>query len=131
MDKETQEFLERKFNRIDEKFDTIDGRFNRIDERLDASDARFNTIDERLEENKRYFGVVAEGLRNEVRQVAEGVANVDEKLEHFRGEFTEEFKEVRALIKFSYAELGQRIRVLEGNVQTLGARLDRLEAGRN
>ncbi len=124
MDKETREFLDKKFDKIDKKFDKIDKKFDTIDE-------KFNTIDEKFEENKRYFGVVAEGLRNEIRQVAEGVANVDENLDRFRKEVQGEFKEVRALIKFSYAELDQRIRVLEGEFQNLKGRMDRLEAGRN
>lgn len=34
-----------------------------------------------MEEIKRHFGVVAEGLRSEVRQVAEGVTNLNEKLD--------------------------------------------------
>ena len=58
-----------------------------------------------MEEIKRHFGVVAEGLRTEIRQVAEGVANVDEKLDRFRQEVAEEFKEVKSMIKFPYAEL--------------------------
>jgi len=110
MDKETREFLESKFNVIDE---------------------RFNATDEKFEENKRYFGVVAEGLRTEIQQVAEGHQVIHNEIQAFRREVTEEFKEVRALIKFSYAELDQRIRILESSVQTLGTRLDRLEMGRN
>jgi hypothetical protein len=69
---------------------------------------------EQVEEIKRHFGVVAEGLRNEIRQVTEGVANVNEKLERFRQEVQEEFKEVKSMIKFSYAELDQgALRILD------------------
>ena len=60
MDKETRDFLDRKFNAVDEKFAGIDQKFD---------------------ETKRYFGVVAEGLRSEIQQVAEGVVNLDEKLD--------------------------------------------------
>lgn len=85
-----------------------------------------------MEEIKRHFGVVAEGLRNEIRQVAEGVINLNEKFDReisaFRHEVKEEFKEVRALIKFSYAELDQRIRLLEDGFHGLKTRLERLEA---
>lgn len=34
-----------------------------------------------VEEIKRYFGVVAVGLRTEIQQVAEGVANINQKLD--------------------------------------------------
>ncbi|HET6370733.1 MAG TPA: hypothetical protein VFG95_06020 [Nitrospiria bacterium] len=58
-----------------------------------------------MDEIKRHFDVVAEGLRSEIRQVAEGVANVDEKLEReisaLSQEMRTEFKEVKAMIKFS------------------------------
>ena len=50
---------------------------------------------EQMEEIKRHFGVVAEGLEHKIQLVAEGVANLDEKLERFRQEVTEEFKEVK------------------------------------
>ena len=60
---------------------------------------------EQMDEIKRHFDVVAEGLRSEIRQVAEGVANVDEKLEReisaLSQEMRTEFKEVKAMIKFS------------------------------
>jgi hypothetical protein len=59
MDKETREFLDRKFNAVDE---------------------RFAGIDEKFEETKRYFGVVAEGLKHKIRLVAEGITNLNEKL---------------------------------------------------
>jgi hypothetical protein len=67
-------------------------------------DSKFNAVDEKFEETKRHFGVVGEGLRSEMRQIAEGVANVDEKLERFRREVQEEFKDVKAMIKFSHTE---------------------------
>jgi len=83
-----------------------------------------------VEEIKRYFGVVAEGLRSDIRQVTEGVANVDEKLERFRQEVQEEFKEVKSMIKFSYAELDRRINTVESEVTSLRNRVERLERGR-
>ncbi len=36
---------------------------------------------EQMEEIKRHFGVVAEGLEHKIQLVAEGVANVNEKLD--------------------------------------------------
>ncbi len=84
MDKETHEFLANKFDAIDEKF---------------------SRIDENFEETKRHFGVIAEGLRNDVRQVAEGHEVVRQEIQVFRNEAKEEFKEVKSMIKFSYAEL--------------------------
>ncbi|MFQ5544243.1 MAG: hypothetical protein ACE5FY_07840 [Nitrospiria bacterium] len=103
MDKEIRKFLEGKFNAIDEKFE----------------DTKRHT-DQKLDETKHYFGMVAEG-----------VANLNEKLDQHIEENEEAHREILSAIKFSYAELDQRIRVLETNFQALKLRLDRLEAGRN
>src|SRR3990172_7120551 len=117
MDKETREFLDRKFNAIDE-------RFNGIDE-------KFNGIDEKFVETKRYFGVVAEGLRSEIRQVAEGHEVIRDEIQALREENELAHKEILSAIKFSYAELNQRIRTIESEVITLKSRMDRLEARQN
>jgi len=60
--------------------------------------------------------------------VAEGIANVDEKLERFRQEVKEEFKEAKSMIKLSYAELDRRVQTLEESVLSLQTRMNRLEA---
>jgi hypothetical protein len=84
---------------------------------------------EQMDEIKRHFGVVAEGLRNDIRQVAEGVVNLDEKFDRemtsLREENEQAHREILSAIKFSYAELDQRIRVLESGFQTLKVRMDR------
>ncbi|PIX24868.1 MAG: hypothetical protein COZ68_05355 [Deltaproteobacteria bacterium CG_4_8_14_3_um_filter_43_13] len=81
-----------------------------------------------IEEIKRHFSVVAEGLEHKIQLVAEGITNVDEKLERFRQEVKEEFKETRSMIKFSYAELDRRVAVIEDEVMSLKNRVERLEA---
>lgn len=60
--------------------------------------------------------------------MAEGIANVDEKLERFRQEVKEEFKEAKSMIKLSYAELDRRVQTLEESVLSLQTRMNRLEA---
>ena len=81
-----------------------------------------------IEEIKRHFSVVAEGLEHKIQLVAEGITNVDEKLERFRQEVKEEFKETRSMIRFSYAELDRRVVAIEGEVMSLKNRVERLEA---
>jgi hypothetical protein len=89
---------------------------------------------EDMEEIKRHFGVVAEGLEGKIQLIAEGVVDLHAKLDRemgaLRGELTNEFGEVKAIMKFSYAELDRRLRGVEGEVAALKARLDRVEAGR-
>ena len=85
-----------------------------------------------IEEIKHHFGVIAEGLRTEIRQVAEGVANLDEKLDReitaLRAENEQAHREILSAIKFSYAELDRRITTIEGEVSSLKSRMERLEA---
>lgn len=87
---------------------------------------------EQMEEIKRYFGVVAEGLERKIQQVAEGVVNLNEKLDRemttLRQEMRTEFGEVKSMIKFSYTELDRRLGALEEDVVSLKARMERVEA---
>ena len=110
MDKETREFLDNKFDAIDEKFSRIDKRF---------------------EETQRHFGVIAEDLRTEIRHVAEGHGVIRNEIQTLREENEQAHREILSAIKFSYAELDQRIHVLETEFQTIKTRMDRLEAQQN
>ena len=53
------------------------------------------------------FHVISEGIISQVKQVAEGVASVNEKLDRIRQELKTEIQEARqeilAAVKFSYA----------------------------
>ncbi len=81
-----------------------------------------------IEEIKRHFGVVAEGLERKIQLVAEGVATLNDKLDHHMEENRAQFEEVKAMIRFSYAELDRRLRTLEETVISLQTRVERLEA---
>ena len=85
---------------------------------------------EQVEEIKRHFGVVAEALRSDIRQIAEGHSTIRHELQAMRVEVRDEFKEVQALMRLSFAQLDQRIRTLESDLSTLKVRMDRLEASR-
>ncbi len=47
------------------------------------------------EEIKRHFDVVGEALRSEIRQVAEGVISVSEKIDRSHNDFRAEIKNIR------------------------------------
>jgi len=85
---------------------------------------------EQMEEIKRHFGVVAESLRSDIRQIAEGHGIIRHELQGLRGEFRDEFKEMRALMRLSFSQLDQRIHTLESDIATLKTRMDRLEGSR-
>ena len=65
-------------------------------------------------EIKRHFGVVAEGLQSQIRLVAESVSALGGRFDVFRQEMREEFDSTRVMIRSTYSELDQRLRLLEG-----------------
>ena len=79
------------------------------------------------DEIKRHFDVTAESLRSEVRQVAEGLISLDEKMERKFAEVHREFDEVKAMIKFSHAEPARRLDSHEHDIADLRDRVERLE----
>lgn len=79
------------------------------------------------DEIKRHFDVTAESLRSEIRQVAEGLISLDEKTGRGFGEVHRDFDEVKAMIKFSHAELARRLDSHEHDIADLRERIERLE----
>jgi len=59
---------------------------------------------DQLEEIKRHFGVVAEELRSDIQQIAEGHSVIRHDLQDMRNELRDEFKEMRALMRLSFAQ---------------------------
>lgn len=114
-EKEIVALLERRFTtleqRIDESRAEARQRFEQIDRRFEQIDSRF----EKLEGEVRHANVQIESLRGEIHLVAEGVENVDQKLERFRSETDRRFVSVEGLIRSSCGHLEQRIAILEGN----------------
>jgi hypothetical protein len=81
-----------------------------------------------LTEVKKHIDVVAESLESKIQLVAEGVFNVNEKLDRLKHEMHRESEETRALIKLSYTELDRRLTTLEGTVDSLIRRVGTIEA---
>jgi predicted nuclease with TOPRIM domain len=79
------------------------------------------------DEIKRHFDVTAESLRSEIRQVAEGLISLDDKTERGFADVRREFDEVKAMIKFSHAELPRRLDTHEHDIADLRDRIERLE----
>ena len=83
------------------------------------------------EEIVHQFHIISEDVISQVKQVAEGVANVDEKLDRrfnqLKAEIQETRQEVLAAVKFSYAELDKRITTLEKEFLELKHRVEKIE----
>ncbi len=106
-----------------------------LPELLESIDQRMNSLEQKSEQVKEEiihrFHVISEDVISQVRLVAEGVMNLDEKFTReitgFRKESEHTHQEMMAMIKFSYAELDRRLSALEGEVQELKRRVDQIE----
>jgi predicted nucleic acid-binding Zn-ribbon protein len=106
-----------------------------IGKKFDQVDQRFEAMDTKIADARRHIGVLVEAVRDDVRQVAEGVSGVtqrldtmDQRLERFEQKVEAEFAETRAAVRFSYVQIERRIQELEGNYAALNERVGRLEA---
>lgn len=110
MDQELVQYLEGRFQNIDERFQRQEQRFN----------VRFDALDQRIEEVKRHAGVLVEGLRYEVRLVAEGFATfVEGRYAQDQANIAQQFRETHALIRSSYEHLQQQQDQTRQRVETL------------
>jgi len=60
-----------------------------------------------FEKTRRHFDVVAEGMRSDIRQVAEGVSSLSERVDRLEQNVREEIRETRR-------DLTRRVRRVEG-----------------
>lgn len=79
------------------------------------------------DEIKRHFDVTSESLRSDIRQIAEGLSALDERMSQGFAENRREFDEVKAMIKFSHAELARRLDSHDHDIADLRGRIERLE----
>jgi chromosome segregation ATPase len=66
----------------------------------------FDRVDADIREN----GTMVEYVRDQVKIVSEGVKGTNERLDAFKAEVAQEFRDVRSLIHLSYKDLDRRIR---------------------
>ncbi len=114
------EFIGRKFDEVDSRFEQVDRRFEQV--------AAKEEVRAQQEETRRHMGVLVEAVRDDVRQLAEGLAETNQRLDRLERKVEEGFAETRAAIRFSYAQLEQRLQELEGNYASLNERVTRLES---
>ena len=113
-----------RFDAIERRLDAHDARFDAIERRLDAHDARFDAIERRLDAHDARFD--AHDARFDAHDARFDA--LEDEQRRFAAAVMHEFAEVKAMIKFSLAELDRRIATLEHAVQDLAARVERLES---
>ena len=105
-----------------EQFERVDGRLAQIDGRFAQTDGRFAQIDgrfEHVEGSIRQVHVLIEGLDAKIELVAEGVSNVEEKLDRNIKANEQQFEELRTTIQISHAVLQKRDDDLDARVTVL------------
>lgn len=83
----------------------------------DETQQKFSGVDQRLdnlETDVRRAYVAIEDLRDDVRLVAEGVTNVNERLDRHEENTSQRFTDLESLLRHSYEDLDTRVRKLEG-----------------
>ena len=135
MDPETREFLERQFATIDQRFTRVESEFRSelrgvrqdVAEKFEETKRHVGVVveglrqdvAEKFEETKRHVGVVVEGLRGDIRQVAEGHDVLRGEIADLRQETQEGFREIKTLLRVSYADLDLKHADLAGRVERL------------
>jgi len=131
--------IDQRFGQVDQRFEGIDHRFEQIDRRFEGIDRQFQGIDrqfqelrgemnERLEEAKRHSGVLIEDLRYQVRLVAEGFATfVEGRYAQDQARIDERFRETQALIRTSFEHLARQEDQLSQQQDQLRQRVENLE----
>jgi hypothetical protein len=103
MDQELIAYLDTRFREVSQQIADLRGEF----EGFRAETGRnFDRVDKDIRET----GIMVENVRDEVKFVSDGVKGANERLDAFKAEVAQEFKDVRSLIHLSYKDLDRRIR---------------------
>jgi len=106
-------YAERIESKFEKRFDAVDSRFEALDKKVDA----------KVAELRSHFDTTVEHFDRKFDFLAEGLINLDEKLERktsaIETRMEQGFAETHALIKFSYSELDRRVRATEQSIRTI------------
>ena|SRR3982751_3533576 len=102
--------LRGEFGGLRGEFGDLCGEFGGLRGEFDSFREETGRNFDRVDGEIRKTGVLVEDLRREVQVVAEGVRGANERLDAFKAEVAQEFKDVRSLIHLSYKDLDRRIR---------------------
>jgi chromosome segregation ATPase len=110
------EQVDAKVVRLDGRVEQVDAKVGRLDGRVEQLDAKVVRLDGRVEQVDGKAGqlqITVESMRDDIRQVAEGVIANNEKIDAFKAEVVLSFGEVIGLLRPMYMRLDNRISSLE------------------
>ena len=86
--------IDQRFEKTDQRLEQIDQRFEKTDQRLEQMDRRISGLDQKVDQFKKEmiheFHIISEGVISQVKLVAEGVMNLDEKFSREIASFRKE-----------------------------------------
>jgi chromosome segregation ATPase len=124
MDQELIAYLEERFRESSRQMQSfreetsrqIAGLSGEVGSLREETRSRFEQVDEALRENRdeiRHTQIVMESMRSDIQGVAEGVLSTNQRLDAFREEVQQEFKEVRYSTRLAYGDMDKRVLSLE------------------
>ncbi len=123
MEKELKDYLDQNFSKLATKEEV-----SRVRDDLNGLKAEMVVLEDRV---LHQYHITAEALRDDIKQVAEGVINLNEKFDReisqFRKEVAYSHEELKSMIKFSYSELDRRLTALEMELESLKRRVEKIE----
>jgi len=123
MEKELKDYLDQNFSKLATKEEV-----SRVRDDLNGLKAEMVVLEDRV---LHQYHITAEALRDDIKQVAEGVINLNEKFDReisqFRKEVAYSHEELKSMIKFSYSELDRRLTALEMELENLKRRVEKIE----
>lgn len=81
MDHELKSYLDQQRSYLDQQFGAINRRFDDVDRRFETMRQETAERFEKVETEARHTRILIEGLRDDIQKVAEGVTNVNERLD--------------------------------------------------
>ncbi|MGC8724285.1 MAG: hypothetical protein ACP5VF_10525 [Acidobacteriota bacterium] len=122
--------LETKVDHLDTRMEVLETKVDHLDTRMDALETKVDHLDTRmdvLETKVDHLEIKVDHLDTRMDGVETRLDSIETKLDDFIVETRTNFEEVRASIKFSYAELDRRITFLEAGFKDLAARVASIE----
>jgi len=107
---ETRQLFEKLDVKIDQTRVQLEGK---IDQTRVQLEGKIDQTRVQLEGKIEKTELQVESLRGDIRQLAEGIANVDEKVDRHIEETARQFDDVKALMRLYYVPLEQRVTALE------------------
>jgi tetrahydromethanopterin S-methyltransferase subunit G len=102
--------INEKFSEVERRLGQMDRNFNHL--RVEFG-ARLGHMDTKFDNLRIEVGARLDGMHSDIKKIAEGVDNVDEKLDRFRDETVTNLVDIRGDLRVSFSMLGARITDLE------------------